>query len=74
MTPRPRCCHLDLSRVVNCPVLRCTASQDIKAKATSSLRHKGSFISRRGTSVRCGLAALHCATRSVHRVTQFSRN
>src|SRR5215468_4310280 len=36
-------CHLDLSRVVKRPVLGCTASQDIKAKATSSLRHKGPF-------------------------------
>ena len=33
----------DLSRVVKIPVLRCTASQDIKAKPTRSLSDKGAF-------------------------------
>ena len=59
----------DLSRVVKIPVLRCTASQDIKAKPTRSLSYKGAFYqsSRRSRTVQ--LAAIHCATRSVHRVT-----
>jgi hypothetical protein len=36
MRPPPRSCRpvSDLSRVVKIPVLRCTASQDIKAKPT----------------------------------------
>ena len=48
---RPRGYRLvsDLSQVVKIPVLRCTASQDIKAKPTRSLSYKGAFhqLSRR---------------------------
>src|SRR4029450_2572427 len=33
----------DLSRVVKILVLRCTASQDIKAKPTRSLSYRGAF-------------------------------
>jgi hypothetical protein len=42
----PRCCRPDsnLSRVVKILVLRCTASQDIKAKPPGSLRHKVSSV------------------------------
>jgi hypothetical protein len=45
MRPPPRRCRpvSDLSRVVKIPVLRCTALQDIKAKPSGSLRHKGPF-------------------------------
>jgi hypothetical protein len=52
----PRSCRAvsDLSRVVQVPVLRCTGSQDIKAKPTRSLSYKECVSS---------------AARSVHRVT-----
>ena len=65
MRPPPRSGRpvSDLSRVVKIPVLRCTASQDIKATPTCSLRRKGAFHHRRGARVRPSLAALHCATR-----------
>ena len=45
MRPPLRSCYpvSDLSRVVKIPVLRCTASQDIKAKPTGSLSYKGAF-------------------------------
>ena len=69
MTRPAGCGRPDLSGVVKIPVLCCTASQDIKTKPTTSLRHKGPFISRLGASARCSFAAIHCATRSVHRVT-----
>jgi hypothetical protein len=71
MRPPPRSYHpvSDLSRVVKIPALRCTASQDIKAKPTRSLSYKGALISCRGARGRFSLAALHCAARSIHRVT-----
>ena len=42
MSPPPHCCRpvSDLSRVVKIPVLRCTASQDIKPKPPGSLRRR----------------------------------
>ena len=43
MTPPAGCCRPELSRVVKIPVLRCTASEDIKMKSTASLRHNGPF-------------------------------
>jgi hypothetical protein len=45
MRPPPRSYRpvSDLSRVVKIPVLRCAASQDIKAKPTRSLSYKGAF-------------------------------
>jgi hypothetical protein len=55
MRPPPRSYRpvSDLSRVVKIPVLRCTASQDIKAKPTRSLSYKGAFyqLSRRSGTV-----------------------
>src|SRR5215470_5620287 len=60
--PPPRGCRSgsDLSRVVKIPVLRCTASQDIKAKPPVSLRHKGPFhqSSRRLSTVQPRRATL----------------
>ena len=43
----------DLSRVVKIPVLRCMASQDIKAKPTRSLSYKGALhqLSRRSRTL-----------------------
>jgi hypothetical protein len=45
MRPPPPSCRpvSDLSRVVKIPVLRCTASQDIKAKPSRLLCYKGAF-------------------------------
>ena len=55
MRPRPRSYApvSDLTRVVKIRVLRCTASQDIKAKPTRSLSYKGAFhqLSRRSGTV-----------------------
>jgi hypothetical protein len=53
------------------PVLRCSASQDISRRRPARCVVRVRFISRRAARVRCSLAALHCATRSVHRVTWF---
>jgi len=51
----------DLTRTLKIPVLRCGASQDIKPKATSSLRHEGPFhqSSRRLRTVEPRRATLH---------------
>jgi hypothetical protein len=65
MRPPPRSCRpvSDLSRVVKIPMLRCTASQDIKAKPTRSLNYKGAFrqLSRRSGTVQLRRVTLRCS-------------
>jgi len=61
MRPRPRSYApvSDLTRVVKIRVLRCTASQDIKAKPTRSFSYKGAFHQ---SSWRSGAVQPRCDT------------